>query len=145
MHFNAKPTLYVLPHGIEVIGEYPPKGKNRYWRVRIRPHQFFPNVREVYGGYCIRRSRVVMASILGRALSPKEHVHHRNENRDDDRPENLELIDPVSHNQHHKTGSTHTEETKQRISEALRHKFKIGEMKPRPIAHRNAKGQITSC
>ena len=36
-----KSPIYVLPHGIEVIGEYAPSRKNRYWRVRIRPHRFF--------------------------------------------------------------------------------------------------------
>jgi hypothetical protein len=32
-----------------------------------------------------------MAEILGRPLYPSEEVHHRNKQRDDNRPENLEL------------------------------------------------------
>lgn len=32
-----------------------------------------------------------MAAILRRPLLPREEVHHRNRQRDDNRPENLEL------------------------------------------------------
>ena len=39
----------------------------------------------------IRQCRLVMENKLGRALSPKETIHHKNGNRSDDREENLEL------------------------------------------------------
>ena len=47
---KQKAPIYTLPHGIEVIGEYPARGKNPYARLRIRPHPFFPNVRVISNG-----------------------------------------------------------------------------------------------
>lgn len=38
-----------------------------------------------------RRCRAVMEQKLGRKLIPSETVHHRNGNKTDDRPSNLEL------------------------------------------------------
>lgn len=141
--FAQKPAIYTLPHGIEVIGEYPPKGKNRYWRVRIRPHRFFSG-RVVGGGLYVRRSRAVMSSVLGRALLPSEHVHHKNEDRDDDSPSNLELLNAADHNAHHKFGFQHTEQTKAQISGSLKRAYTEGRHKKPSIKSRDSIGRITA-
>lgn len=139
-----KPPLYVLPHGIEVIGEYAPKGQNKYWRVRIRPHRFFPDVVKRNGGIYVRRSRVVLASKLGRALTFEEHAHHDDENRDNDSAANIEKISPQEHNRHHKTGSIHADARKKRISDGLKRAYTEGRRNKPVIAKRDNKGRISA-
>lgn len=138
-----KPPLYVLPHGIEVIGEYPPRGKVRYWRVRIRPHPFFPGVRVVFGGLYVHRSRAILASKLGRPLLPSEHAHHGDEVREHDLPGNLAPLSAAEHNRHHKTGTHHTEAAKRRIGDGVRRAYEEGRRDRPAITNRDHLGRIT--
>ena len=53
-------------------------------------------------GY-VKRSRLVAEKMLGRYLYPEEIVHHENEIKDDDRPENIEVKESrSSHMKHHR-------------------------------------------
>lgn len=45
--------------------------------------------------------RVVMANYIGRILRPDELVHHRNENKFDNRKSNLEMVSRPEHARHH--------------------------------------------
>lgn len=54
-------------------------------------------------GYVLQH-RLVMERVLGRYLTPRELVHHINEVKTDNRPENLELMDRSAHMSHHKEG-----------------------------------------
>lgn len=139
---TPKQPLYVLPHGIKVIGEYAPTVKNPYWRVRIRPHPFFPDVLVVSNGCDIRKSRVMLASKLGRAIAPNEIAHHVNEDKTDDRPENIKLETATSHNRHHKTGFSHTTGSKGKISEGLLASYATGKHRRTAITERDKEGKI---
>lgn len=45
--------------------------------------------------------RVIMENHLGRLLEHWEQVHHKNEDRFDNRPENLEVLSRAEHARHH--------------------------------------------
>lgn len=141
---TLKPPIYTLAHGIEVIGEYAPSQRCPYWRVRIRPHAFFPDAPVFGKGLYIRRSRVMLAAKLGRPLLPSEHAHHDDEARDNDSTENIVLLSAAEHNRRHKLGTQHADETRQRISAALKRAYEDGRRARPQIINRDHLGRIAA-
>ena len=91
-----------------------------YKRMTIYDHPLFPGKRQVLV------HRLVMAEFLGRPLLPTEHIHHKDENRANNRRRNLKLMVRGKHKSIHMVGKKyslghkHSVETRRKMS--LNHK-----------------------
>lgn len=81
-------------------------------------------------GERIQEHRLIMEQILGRPLRPDEVVHHKNGIITDNRPENLEVMTSREHTILHNTGRVHSLETRQKISQKTKERFKSKEKHP---------------
>ena len=70
-----------------------------------------------YGKRFTYRHRVVMQLHLGRELRSDEHVHHINDNKKDNRIENLELVSAAEHSRRHWRGKARKPALRARIVE----------------------------
>jgi len=82
------------------------KTNDEFHKGYITTHNGYLAVQAPNHPYCdakgyVRKHRLVMEAHLGRILDPSELVHHINENKTDNRIENLELTNASEHCSHH--------------------------------------------
>lgn len=118
-HFRGHPAPYLHGHGRRMRGvdhHLWTGGRfiTRYGYVKVyaRDH---PQA-DTKGYYW--EHRLVMERMLGRLLRKDEFVHHKNEVKDDNRPENLELMSKAEHNAEHAPKRFYGPEARARMSEA---------------------------
>lgn len=105
------------------------KSKGYYWA-------FVPEKGHPSSGYRKKmfEHKIVMEAYLGRRLRQNEVVHHKNHKRDDNRIENLEVMDRRCHSRLHMLGTKMPEEIKAKLSR-IRQGQNQGESHPQFLSH----------
>lgn len=97
-----KPCEYCGNNIPKTIGDYPKRyAAKRFCSAACRNHARGIKVaeyrRKTHNGKMMPLHRVMMEEHLGRELGPRELVHHKNEDKLDNRLDNLEVIDVGDH------------------------------------------------
>ena len=116
---DQKSVLYQLKkHGIEIRRKSEAvrlSRQKKQWPLTGKDHHNFKHglssdgyPQSYHEGKPRKHHRAIAEQLLGCSLSAQEHVHHCNEIRTDNRPENLWVFPNQSaHSKYHKTGTIH--------------------------------------
>ncbi len=112
VHVGRLLTHYGIEHRHNTATGYRTRMKSGYILIRRPDHPAAGKSGQVY------EHRVIMEQHLGRFLQSEEVVHHKNEDKSDNRIENLELTTHPNHQRHHHTGQLE-QRTRQSVPEIL--------------------------